>query len=37
MVKDAEVRLIDGGHFALENHHLEIIKIIRDFLSKKGV
>ncbi|KAL8280662.1 hypothetical protein RQP46_006985 [Phenoliferia psychrophenolica] len=37
VLKDAEVHLIDAGHFALENHHEEIIKLIRAFLAKKGI
>ncbi len=32
---DAEVRLFDTGHFALETHHLEIAAAIRDFLDRK--
>jgi pimeloyl-ACP methyl ester carboxylesterase len=31
---DAEVRLLDAGHFALETHHREIAVIIRDFLQR---
>jgi pimeloyl-ACP methyl ester carboxylesterase len=32
---DAEVRLYDTGHFALETHHQEIAAAIRDFLARK--
>jgi len=31
---DAEVHLLDAGHFALETHHREIAVIIRDFLQR---
>jgi pimeloyl-ACP methyl ester carboxylesterase len=32
---DAEVHLLDAGHFALESHASEIAAIIRDFLARK--
>jgi pimeloyl-ACP methyl ester carboxylesterase len=32
---DAEVHLLDTGHFALETHHEEIAALIRDFLGRK--
>jgi len=32
---DAEVHLLDTGHFALETHGTEIATIIRDFLPRK--
>ncbi|WP_157134770.1 alpha/beta fold hydrolase [Sphingomonas sp. PAMC 26605] len=32
---DAEVHLLDAGHFALETHHQEIASIMRDFLGRK--
>jgi len=32
---DAELHLLDGGHFALETHGDEIAELIRDFLSRK--
>jgi len=32
---DAEVRLYDTGHFALETHYAEIAAAIRDFLGRK--
>lgn len=31
---DAEVHLLDTGHFALETHHSEIAEIIRGFLDR---
>ncbi|MFB6451248.1 alpha/beta fold hydrolase [Bradyrhizobium tunisiense] len=31
---DAEVHLLDAGHFALETHHREIAVIVRDFLKR---
>lgn len=31
---DAEVHLLDAGHFALETHHRQIAGLIRDFLSR---
>jgi pimeloyl-ACP methyl ester carboxylesterase len=31
---DAEVHLLDAGHFALETHHNEIAALIRDFLGR---
>ncbi len=31
---DAEVHLLDAGHFALETHAVEIAALIRDFLSR---
>jgi pimeloyl-ACP methyl ester carboxylesterase len=34
-IPDAEVHLLDAGHFALETHSLEIAGYIRDFLSRK--
>ena len=33
---DAEVHLLDTGHFALESHGPEIAMIIRDFLARQG-
>lgn len=32
---DAEVHLLDAGHFALETHHREIAAYVWDFLSRK--
>jgi pimeloyl-ACP methyl ester carboxylesterase len=34
-VPDAEIHLLDAGHFALETHHREIAALIRDFLGRK--
>ena len=34
---DAEIHLLDAGHFALETHHLEISGLIRDFLQRHDV
>lgn len=34
---DAEIHLLDAGHFALETHHLEIAGLIRDFLQHHDV
>jgi len=32
---DAEIHLLDAGHFALESQGPEIAGIIRDFLARK--
>ncbi|WP_043633037.1 alpha/beta fold hydrolase [Nonomuraea candida] len=32
---DAEIHLLDAGHFALETHGVEIAALIRDFLGRK--
>lgn len=32
---DAEVHLLEAGHFALETHHREIADHIRDFLARR--
>lgn len=32
---DAEIHLLDAGHFALETHHREIADRIRDFLGRR--
>lgn len=34
-IEDAEIRMLDTGHFALETHCLEIAAEIRDFLSRR--
>jgi pimeloyl-ACP methyl ester carboxylesterase len=34
-VPDAEVHLLDTGHFALETHHQAIAEVIDDFLRRK--
>ncbi|WP_338055708.1 hypothetical protein [Streptosporangium subroseum] len=31
---DAELHLLDGGHFALETHGDEIAALMRDFLDR---
>lgn len=36
-VPDAEIHLLDAGHFALETHHKEIAAHMRDFLGRKLV
>lgn len=36
-VPDAEIHLLDAGHFALDTHHEEIAAYIRDFLGRKLV
>jgi pimeloyl-ACP methyl ester carboxylesterase len=33
----AEIHLVDGGHFALEEYHAEIAEYIRLFLSRNGI
>lgn len=33
-IPDAEIHLLDTGHFALETHGLEIAKLMRKFLSR---
>jgi pimeloyl-ACP methyl ester carboxylesterase len=32
---DAEIHLLDAGHFALETHHREIARLISDFLERR--
>lgn len=32
---DAEIHLLDAGHFALETHHHEIATLMRDFLGRR--
>jgi pimeloyl-ACP methyl ester carboxylesterase len=34
-IPDAEIHLLDAGHFALESHAAEIAALIRDFLARK--
>ncbi len=34
-IPNAEVHLLDAGHFALETHAPEIAQYIRDFLARK--
>lgn len=33
-VPNAEVHYVDSGHFALESHHTEIARLIREFLQR---
>lgn len=32
---EAEIHFLDTGHFALETHHAEIARLMRDFLKRK--
>ena len=34
---EAEIHLLDTGHFALETHHGEIARLMADFLSRQAV
>lgn len=34
-IADHELHILNGGHFALEEHHLTIAKLVCDFLDKK--
>jgi pimeloyl-ACP methyl ester carboxylesterase len=34
-IPDAEIHLLDTGHFALETHYREIAALMRDFLGRK--
>jgi len=34
-IPDAEIHLLDAGHFALETHHHDIATLMRDFLSRR--
>jgi pimeloyl-ACP methyl ester carboxylesterase len=36
-IKEAQISLLNGGHFVLEEKHAEAASIIRSFLSKSGV
>jgi pimeloyl-ACP methyl ester carboxylesterase len=31
---DAELHLLDGGHWALETHLVEVVALVRDFLGR---
>ena len=33
-VPNAEIHFVPSGHFALESHHTEIAKLMRDFLAR---
>ena len=34
---EAEIHLLDTGHFALETHHTEIASLMRDFLKRHSI
>jgi pimeloyl-ACP methyl ester carboxylesterase len=34
-IPDAEIHLLDAGHFALETHHREIANLMREFLGRR--
>ncbi len=36
-LKDAQISLLNGGHFVLEEKHAEAASIIKSFLFKKGI
>lgn len=36
-IADAEVHLLDAGHFALESHHAEIAELVHDFQGRRLV
>jgi len=36
-IKDAQISLLNGGHFILEEKHAEAASIIKSFLFKKGI
>jgi len=36
-IKDVQINLLNGGHFVLEEKHLEAASIIKSFLEKKGI
>ena len=36
-LKDAQINLLNGSHFVLEEKHAEAASIIRSFLSRKGI
>jgi pimeloyl-ACP methyl ester carboxylesterase len=36
-LKDVEINLLNGGHFVLEEKHLEAASSIKSFLSKRGI
>jgi pimeloyl-ACP methyl ester carboxylesterase len=36
-IKDAEIRLLNGGHFVLEEKHVEAATRIKKFLLRKGI
>lgn len=36
-IKEAQISLLNGGHFALEEHHAEAAVLIKSFLQKKNI
>jgi len=36
-IKDAQIKLLNGGHFVLEEKHAEAASLIRSFLAEKGI
>jgi pimeloyl-ACP methyl ester carboxylesterase len=34
-VAEAELHLLDGGHFLLEEHHAAIAELMKDFLQRR--
>ena len=36
-IKEAQIRLLNGGHFVLEEKHVEAASLIRSFLAEKGI
>jgi pimeloyl-ACP methyl ester carboxylesterase len=36
-IKEAQISLLNGGHFVLEEKHSEAASVIKSFLSKKGI
>jgi pimeloyl-ACP methyl ester carboxylesterase len=36
-IKDAQINLLNGGHFVLEEKHAEAASVIKSFLFKKGI
>jgi surfactin synthase thioesterase subunit len=36
-LRDAQINLLDGGHFVLEEKHAEAASVIRSFLSNIGI
>jgi pimeloyl-ACP methyl ester carboxylesterase len=36
-IKDAQIHLLNGGHFVLEEHHVEAASLIKSFLIENGI
>lgn len=36
-IKDAQISLLNGGHFALEEHHEEAARLIKTFIHSKNI